>query len=665
MKGKLLTGLIAAFLGIAGTFAAIRLAPHDDAPDVQLSERNPKSAKSIARKDIQQLTNKIDVLAETGQGPLVSDSTFVRRIYLDIAGRIPTLEETNSFLSSEAVDKRAELIDQLLDSPAYISHQFNFWADLLRIQSRNRIGPDLPYIDFVKDSITNNKPYDQFVRALLTASGPLMKRGNGAVGYIMRDYGMPEDNMSNTVRVFLGTRLECAQCHNHPDGDWTQRQYFEMVAFNGGVHPYMNETESTYDAEIKELMHKPELSVKMKTAIRQIVVPLHYGINGSGMGLARLPDDYQYEDGEAHEVVNAKLIFGGHEIRTKPPEKDFGLTESTLAQQSLHFVAGAGQVNSRRQLADWLTSADNERFSMVIANRLWKQAFGVGLIEPVDDIREDTIASNAKLMNFLSDQMVELEFDSKQLLRAIYLSKAYQQKSLRPEDSKFKKTLAPRFRRMKAEQIWDSLLALTADEVDQVPSTDSPAANYLGSKNIYETYERLVNLTPAEIETLAAKNLEPNGSGSYPRKHVFRIDARPAIFRQDEIYNSLTGDELFRASELMSPMPPNHLLREFGQSDREQVDNGNQEIAISQLMSLMNGFIENRLLKPDSALMKKLNSQADVESKIKTAFLSVLGREPTPAEQSKWLVDFKEFGTDALQDLVWTLANSTEFLFIQ
>ena len=669
MRGKLLVGMLITLAGVAGVMVGNR---HDSQQaEVSLgfpSPRNLNSVTIVPRGEIQKISRQIDLLAGTNTTTKVSDATFVRRVYLDIAGRIPTLKETTRFLSSQAKNKRASLVDQLLDSPAYVSHQFNFWADLLRIQSRNRIGPDLPYIDFVKDSIADNKPYDQFVYELLTASGPLMKRGNGAVGYLMRDYGMPEDNMSNTVRIFLGARLECAQCHDHPDGDWTQRQYFEMFAFNGGVHPYLMKTDSEFDLEIQAMISDPDLTVQMQAAIRQIAVPLHYGINGGGMGLARLPENYRYSDGAQYEVIPAKLILGGSSIDTVVPEKGSVPAEGMYAQQQLHHVRGAKHVDSRKQLADWLTSENNENFSTVIANRLWKQAMGDGLIEPVDDIREDTVASNPELMTFLARSVVELNFDTKQLLRAIYLTDTYQQDSVRIAELHDEATekMAPIFRRMSAEQIWDSLLTLTVEGVEHIPSTDSPEVNYLGLDNIYETYDRLVTLTPAEIKDLALDNLEPNGPGSYPRKHVFRIDARPAIFRQDEIYNNLSGDELYRASELMSPMPPNHLLREMGQSDREQVDNGNKDIALSQLMSLMNGFVERRIVKnSDSALMKELARAKNVPAKIESAYLSILGRKPTGSEREIWAEDFADFGDETVGDMVWSLTNSTEFLFIR
>ena len=179
-------------------------------------------AKEPSRKSIQKISDKIDALVKqklSSEGlqrnKRTNDSVFVRRVYLDIIGRIPGLEETQAFLTSKNKSKREDLIDELRDSYGRTSRQFNFWADLLRITSQMGNGlSGQPYIDFIKDSLERNKPYDEFVQELLTASGANLATGNGSVGYYLRDRNMPEDNMSNTVRIFLGTRLECAQCHD-------------------------------------------------------------------------------------------------------------------------------------------------------------------------------------------------------------------------------------------------------------------------------------------------------------------------------------------------------------------------------------------------------------------------------------------------------------------
>ncbi|MEM7015645.1 MAG: DUF1549 domain-containing protein [Verrucomicrobiota bacterium] len=164
--------------------------------------------------------------------PMTSDSEFVRRAYLEISGTIPTFDQTLDFLESTERDKRKLLIDQLLDSEGFVSHSFNQYADMLRLKTRtNDFWIFDTYVAWVKESIAENKPYDEFVRQLLTSKGRLWD--DPASGYFLRDRGMPLDNLSTTVGLFLGTEITCAQCHDHPFKDWTQMDFYRLAAFLG------------------------------------------------------------------------------------------------------------------------------------------------------------------------------------------------------------------------------------------------------------------------------------------------------------------------------------------------------------------------------------------------------------------------------------------------
>ena len=167
----------------------------------------------------------------------LDDGQLVRRIYLSIAGRIPSYAETTAFLKDGSKNKKAKLIDYLLKSPAYDSQMFNWWADLLRLQTRmrggNQIGAGEIYNHWVRERINENTPFDQVAYSLITAEGYPWE--DGATGYYLRDAGMELDNMSNTTQLFLGTQMVCAQCHNHPFDKWTQQEYYKMAAFTYGV----------------------------------------------------------------------------------------------------------------------------------------------------------------------------------------------------------------------------------------------------------------------------------------------------------------------------------------------------------------------------------------------------------------------------------------------
>ena len=669
-----------------------------------------RSATSVSRSAVREISDRIDELVldklesnDLSRNPKINDAVFVRRIYLDIAGRIPTLDETTSFLQSKSKNRRAALIDDLLDSYGHVSRQYNYWADVLRVQSRSNKLIGAPYIDFLKDSIESNLPYDEFVRELLTAHGKMLGADSGAVGYYLRDLNMPEDNMSNTVRVFLGTRLECAQCHDHPFDQWTQRDYFEMVAFTGGLN-YGNGYggKSLTSEERKQMNELKNDSKEDYQKVRRMLGITEMGVFGTGTGLARLPEGFMGDDGEENEVVVAKTMF------EKKPLVDAKLPSSINARSKnrkkkknkrQQFIPGARPIDSRLAYAQWMTSPENPRFAMNIANRLWKQALGLGIIEPVDVIEDITEPSNEPLMEYLTEVMVDLNFDTKQFLRAIYNSRTYQSLATAEDinDPQTHSFNGPIVRRMSAEQIWDSLLVLTIPDVDQ--RSDSAEINR-GRGRYNAALAEIANSDSPKLEALISfvrkdgsskKMMSMKASQRANAKEIQRAiktlnkqinTARRAkdnqlvkeltLQRVDKIQSlkSKKNDQLRRASELASPAPAGHFLRQFGQSDRDQIENANTDPAVTQVLAMMNGMIEKQIVKDrNTVLMSNLLKNHDPDHKesqaISTLFLTMLNREPTRKEQRQWQNDFRSDFQTGYGDLIWTLANSNEFIFIK
>ncbi|MFM7593979.1 MAG: DUF1549 domain-containing protein, partial [Isosphaeraceae bacterium] len=175
-------------------------------------------------------------LARGGQkpNPESNDFQFLRRVYLDANGIIPTLAQSSDFLNDKKKTKRVDLIDKLLSSPGYASHLYNYWADVLRLVDRSNNNRYLrPYEDWVRQSLQKNMHFDDMVREMLSAEGRVLD--TPATGYVLRDAGMPLDNLNNTIRIFLGTRIGCAQCHDHPFDRWKQKEFYQLAAFGGGV----------------------------------------------------------------------------------------------------------------------------------------------------------------------------------------------------------------------------------------------------------------------------------------------------------------------------------------------------------------------------------------------------------------------------------------------
>ncbi|MDQ8201017.1 DUF1549 domain-containing protein [Pelagicoccus enzymogenes] len=673
-----------------------------------------RAAQSLAR---QEASEKIDALVQQvldAQGlqrqALSDDQTFARRIYLDIVGRIPSYRELESFEQSKSANKRAELIDALLDSDGYASHFYNYWEDVLRIKSRGRKTVMVSYQDWVKQSLRDNMPYDVFVRELVSSSGFVWD--DPAVGYYLRDAGMPLDNMSNTAQVFLGTRMQCAQCHDHPFDRWTQQEYYHMAAFTFGVkssvNGYRNIPEFEAFQEVARFVRRAEMresgqidrskrggSPAERRVIRDIFEPLVTEVTVSDRKL-KLPEDYAYDDAKPNQVMVPRTPFG--------PEAKVGK-----------------RANAQEVYADWLTSPENPRFTKAIANRLWKKALGAGLIEPVDDFKDDTVATHPELMAYLEELMVESGYDMKAYMRAIFNTRTYQSEVSNQEPvpgEPFFYT-GPALRRMSAEQLWDSVLTLAIRDLDKMTREDPQMMNLrlrememkrhvenvkqLNGKELYAIVKRLGGVQDRYLElekefqsklnatqdkeqratlrrefneirrekNTAVENLLAQATGSEPfdRREMLAADdadeANEGMDRREARRLQRVRRNLVRASEVVSPAPPGHFLREFGESDRDIIGSSTDEAAIPQALALLNGNLFNLISSRESLLSQEVQA-ADGEYRWDVVFKSFYGRSPTEAERSLVAAQVEAHGfRKGYQQVQLALLNSQEFRFIQ
>ena len=430
-------------------------------------------------------SRKIDELLALGwqkagvkPNPAASDEVLVRRLYLDIVGRIPSVEETQAYLTSSDPEKRSKLIDSLLGSTGHTSHMFNYWADVLRLSDnvKGRLTAEA-YEEWLKKQLHANTPYDQMVRNLLTTDGGVWD--SGSIGFWQRDENKL-DHLAYTVQVFLGTSIVCAQCHDHPFDKWTQMDYYHMAAFTWGMDTKSRGFEvikksrapeidkaalKTMDKkERKEYLAKLQAGKKyaesevsredmqkVKQAMQDVMKPLRYTSAQWEEGkLPALPHDYKYTNAKPGDKVTPKAMFG--------PESPVKEGQSTIAT-----------------FAGWMTSPENPRFTTVIANRMWKKAFGLGLIEPVDQLTDSTVAANPALMEYLTQLMIEKKYALKDFLRVLYNTDAYQLAATAQEvpAGEVYHFTGPILRRMSAEQIWDSLVTVTRGNMDDAVDDDN------------------------------------------------------------------------------------------------------------------------------------------------------------------------------------------------
>ena len=692
--------LAAAFLAPVSTTPIVVSSAQVPAPSAPIDgEKAPASARThpLSDAEIAKASATIDKLvaddlAKAGilANPPIDEYTFLRRAYLTIIGRIPTVDESQAYLGSGGKDKRAKLIAFLQEQPGRVAHEFTWWADLLRVSTR--LGDRYPgnaYVDWVKESVKANKPYDVMVRELITAEGPALARGNGATGYYLRDAGMPLDNMANTVQVFLGTRVQCAMCHDHPFDKWTRKEFYQLGAYTNSVG---------ISRDVKGLgalgkkAKEEGLSQGVKDALRLLGNTVALTVQGGRKSEIALPHDYQYADAKPDQKVSAKPLFG--EI---PP-----IVEGKIAKDQ----------DAKRVYAAWMTDTANPRFATVIANRLWKRAFGVGLIEPVDNFMDDTVAANAPLMDYLAKLMVSVDFDIKRFQRALYETDAWQRTATTTELSASEpyRFPGPVLRRMSAEQLWDSLLTLAVPEID--------ARQGQNAERLYQFYEENKGKDAKELFALAqelgtrrdrSRALEQeqrelrtqvdaiqNKNSIEARRGKERLkeiaEEREEIARATDAVRMIAfrkpkvGPEQFvRASELPSPAPAGHFLQTFGQSDRDVIEAANSSPAATQALNLLNGFIDKELLKERSVLYQEMLKPKDVGGKVDVLFLACLTRPPSDAERelgkteiAHSLLEFrksnkagggadvaKEAAKAALHNFAWVLLNSNEFLFVE
>jgi hypothetical protein len=615
-------------------------------------------------------------LHESGRKPnsLSSDETFLRRIYLDVVGRIPTAQEIDAFRKYPQKNKRALLIDKLIDSEGFVSHSFNYWADVLRATSKLNKVNGSTYIEYIKAAIRTNKPYDKFVHEMLTAEGYAYEVGNGATGYLLRDAQMPLDNMANTMQVFLGTDMVCAQCHDHPYTRWTQVDFYKLAAFNSGVSMNNNRFVKTKQREKgeqgvrKEIKKDPELRKNSKVIFDILSGRVVHG----GTGLIRLPHDYanSENDYKPFSLIKAAVPFGS------AASIEFGNVDIPYkpsfdpSRKGKKIEPSPGEdIGTRKVLADWLVSKENPMFTKTIVNRLWARVMGAPLVGPLTNISKKSLGVNPQLTHGLVLLMKKLNYDLKAFLKILYRTKTYQrnvtEKELKADDKYYFE--GPLLKRLSAEQLWDSLLSLSIDKPDAMLA----GKEQVNSKNVL--YSQIINLSPEELKDFLKKY-----SGEKNLRKTFSGDA---MAMNDEVPSrngkkkgkggkknrsetSLRSISFSRASEMSSPAKMDHFLRCFGQSSRTQIDAASTESSIPQALNLMNGIVEEALIhNKESVINKELEAcKSDLE-RIKRAYQLILGRLPSIDEFTIFRKLLNEHKEEGRKDLIWALVNSHEFKF--
>ena len=397
--------------------------------------------------------------------PRSDDETFVRRATLDTIGRLPTPAERELFMSEAVETRRDQLIERLLASEEFVDYWAYHWSDVLLINgTRLRPVAVKAYYQWVHDSVRQNKPWDEFVRDIITATGGSDE--NGATNFYAL-HQSPEEMTENACQAFLGLSIGCAKCHNHPLEKWTNDQYYSMAN-------------------------------------------LFARVRAKGWG------------GDGRNGDGIRTLFVATSGELIQPSRGKPQPPAPLDSQPLEFDDPGDR---RVALADWMTSPDNPYFARSITNRLWANFFGRGLVEQVDDLRLSNPASSEPLLDAAAQHLVDADFDLKQLMRTILASETYQRSSLPLAENRDEHKYLSRYypRRLMAEVLLDSIdqvlgTSTTFDEV-AFPGADFQKTDFYapGTKAI-QLYDAAVNSyflktfgrNPREITCECERSDEPS-----------------------------------------------------------------------------------------------------------------------------------------------------------
>lgn len=478
---------------------------------------------------------------------VAGDNEFIRRVYLDLIGTFPQPQEVTTFLASDNPDKRNKLIDDLLERPEYVDFWALKWGDLLRGHRRYLGERGLgSFTSWVRKSLRENKPLDEFSRELLTSQGNLYT--HGSVGFYFVD-STPEELAETTAQVFLGIRMQCARCHHHPLEVWSQDDYYGLAAFF-----------TRFEAKDS-------------------------GDKGRFGGLKSI----------------RALPLPARERGSRPAVQPRLLGEAAASAATTSSVSGAGAVESdvRTRLADWIVSPQNPYFARNFANRYWSYLVGRGIVEPIDDLRATNPPSNAALLDALVKDFTDHKFNVKHLLRTICRSRVYQ---------------------------------LAAER--------SPIRDRDGSLFTHRSLKRL----SAEV----------------------LLDGVNQVCETNESFAGLP--EGTRAISLPDPTVASYFLTTFGKPVRTTACECGRmaEPDLSQALHLANGSALQGKLSSDKGriarLIKEGKSNKEMADEL---YLATLARLPCESERIVIEETLREIPSrqEAWEDVLWTLLNSSEFVF--
>lgn len=633
---------------------------------VGLLSLNAKASDMIDPALIKKNANAIDVIvAENFKlnnitvPKVTDDATFMRRAFLVSIGRMPTPKEALQFIELEHPDKRSLLIDYLYNSKGYSSHLTNWYYDLFTLResfgSNTVIRDNGRLIDWFRDAAASNMAWDDLCREILTSRGNVYETSKPA-GYFEKGDAV-DDHLSNTVRIFTGVRLECAQCHDDPFQEWEQMDFYTLKAFVEGPVGYKGKGDyGGIFSKVRELQtsspgkYSNNHVGRLQSLLFSLNAVASHGTSpDKGYGRVELPENYQYRDGKPGEMVGGRTPFGD-KLRTGDSRND---------------------KDSLTKFADWMTSDKTPEFSITIANRLWERVMGISLTPVTGDYVDPKDTNFRKLILKLATIMKDYDYDMKTYQKTLMSTRTFQFVSTQKDLKNGEKNALDgrRATRMSAEQIWDSLLSLSVADPDSLPTRAKESSDFLYAGQLVmskaDMAKKVNSLNTEEFNDYLFELYEQLKKKEFPAAEA-GADSSDVYSNMRSYRRGVNSGQLKRASEF--PSPAGGFFAVFGQSTREAaIDEASKEGTVSQALELLNGQVQSLIIhNPKSSANQVIDQIEGEEERIKTIFLVVLNRIPDDNEMKLCLDVVKGAGNKAAayRNIVAGLISSQEFYFI-
>lgn len=609
-------------------------------------------AEPVALSPLDELLAAENVGVKAQPAPLVNDLAFLRRITVDMIGRIPTSAEIEEYLAWSPSERRTQVIDKLLADGRFADRWTVFYSDLLRLRTNAEGGQ--AFLAFVHKAVEANMPYDEMVRQLLIANGKA--NYTPEVGFILGDGADPMAMAGVTSQTFMGIRIACAQCHDHPFDVWTREDFYGLAAYFGKTRRYENdftntiyttETDATtvlwppegvgkpadrkpmvpkFPFKLAEGSEEPEYIVRLK-ALRAAQEQRKLAANDAKQNKV---DDLLAEADKALEKIT----------EAKPVDATGVLAENQSEVEKLKLAQGRYRNSElRSELAKLVTDPRNRYFAKNHVNRVWAELLGRGFVDPVDDFSQNNKPSHPKTLDYLADEFVAGGYDLKNLVRIIVTSQAYQREHLINVDEATRTTIETAFlatspRRMISEALYDSIVVggrlfdvkhengknLTTAWRHQQVVKDKKSED-IATSNLASA----VKMTKPAMDAKTQPEAVPT-SNAYSVEDAFELDFNAVLAKKDDApeveqmkmmskeeieaqamsrqigrpgveyidkYVKVIFDDNPRFSTALrmeTPAPPTHFLRVFGQSTREALGEfRDHSPTMRQALLIMNG----------------------------------------------------------------------------